>query len=303
MRPVTTTLSAVALLAAAGPASAQAPAGHAHADAGPEISVGFSTFGPADVDVLTGDTVTWRVDGLRVHTVTAEDGSWSSSRIALGDAYMRRFDVAGSFPYSCVLHPGMRGQVDARTILLDPPAAPAAPGRAYPLSGRAALPQGTEIAIEGDSGSGFAPVATASVDDDGAFSAELVPRSSATYRAVAAGASSDPVQLLVLDRKVQASASRRGRRVTIRATATPASPGVTAVLQLRLRERFGWWPVRRARLDAASGARFRLKLGRGVPARVVLTLPDGATVLAESPPILGRAPKPEKDPHHHPRSP
>jgi plastocyanin len=301
MRRTTTGLCSLALLAAVAPATAQAQAGHGHATGGPEVSVGFNAFGPTDVGILTGDTVTWRVDGARVHTVTADDGTWSSSRIALGDAYRRRFDAEGSFPYYCVLHPGMRGQVHARTILLDRPAAPAAPGRAYPLSGRAALPEGTEIAIEGDTGTGFAPVATAAVDGDGAFSTELVPRTTGTYRAVARDGSSDPIQLLVLDRTVQASASRRRGRLSVSASVTPASPGSTVVLQLRLPERFGWWPVRKTRLDARSTARFRMRLRRRVPARVVLTLPDGATVLAQSATLGVGARNHEKEPHHHPR--
>jgi hypothetical protein len=54
------------------------------------------------------------------------------------------------------------------------------------------------------------------------------------------------------------------------------------VLQLRLPERFGWWPVARRRLDARSRATWVLHPRRSVPARVVLTLADGATVLATS---------------------
>jgi hypothetical protein len=54
------------------------------------------------------------------------------------------------------------------------------------------------------------------------------------------------------------------------------------VLQLHLPERFGWWPVRRARLDGSSRARFVVRTRRRVRARVVLTRPDGATPLALS---------------------
>jgi hypothetical protein len=66
------------------------------------------------------------------------------------------------------------------------------------------------------------------------------------------------------------------------ATVTPAAPGSTVVLQLRLRERFGWWPTRTLRLDSKSHARFVIHRRSSAPARVVLTLPDGATVLATS---------------------
>lgn len=48
----------------------------------------------------------------------------------------------------------------------------------------------------------------------------------------------------------------------------------TVVLQLYLKERFGWWPVATHRLDKRSRTTFR-PAQRGVRARVVLTLPNG----------------------------
>jgi hypothetical protein len=111
----------------------------------------------------------------------------------------------------------------------------------------------------------------------------VAPAATTAYRAVAGAATSPAVQLLVLDRRVGVAASRRGDRTTIRVHVVPASPRATVVLQLRLRERFGWWPVRRARLDARSRAEFRIRLHRRLRARVVLTLADGATALSRSP--------------------
>jgi hypothetical protein len=78
-----------------------------------------------------------------------------------------------------------------------------------------------------------------------------------------------------------AARQRAGRRL-IDVKASPASRGVRVVLQLRLRERFGWWPVARARLDRRSRARFTLRGHAGVPARVVSVGPDWATVLSQS---------------------
>ena len=63
---------------------------------------------------------------------------------------------------------------------------------------------------------------------------------------------------------------------------TPASAGATVVLQLKLKEHFGWWPVQVAKLDASSRVRFTLPRGRKVPARVLLTASDAATELARS---------------------
>jgi hypothetical protein len=76
-----------------------------------------------------------------------------------------------------------------------------------------------------------------------------------------------------------------GAQVTIQAdTGTGFVPVTTAtvVLQLNLRERFGWWPVQQKTLDRSSRASFLVRPPYRAPARVVLTLPDGATPLAVS---------------------
>jgi hypothetical protein len=226
--------------------------------------------------------VRWSNDSVRDHTVSADDGTWSSARLDTGEAYSHRFDDAGAVPYYCKLHVFMRGVVNVRRILLDAPREPGAPGRAYALRGRAALPAGAPLTIEADAGAGFQPAAQTTVDADGTFATDVVPQTTSTYRAVSGSETSRPAQLLVLDRKLAASGRTRGRRVTVSASVAPASPGATVVLQLRLKERFGWWPVARAKVDHHSRASFRLRLAHRYRARVVLTLADGATQLAQS---------------------
>ncbi|MEA2286100.1 MAG: hypothetical protein QOJ21_2143 [Solirubrobacteraceae bacterium] len=258
-----------------------------HGETGPATAnlgtgIGFDAFAPPQVDVLAGDTVTWTNRSVRQHTVTSVDESWSSDRLFPKDTFAHRFDAAGAFPYFCRLHPFMRGEVDVHRLLITPPAAPAAPGRPFPIDGRAALPAGGSVSIEADDGTGFRPAGNAIVAGDGTFSTTVTPRTVATYRAVAGAEASPAVQLLVLDRRISARARTRGRSVVVSARVTPASAGTTVVLQLRLPERFGWWPVARAKLNGASAARFAVRLRRRVPARVVLTLPDGATSLATS---------------------
>jgi hypothetical protein len=90
------------------------------------------------------------------------------------------------------------------------------------------------------------------------------------------------VQVVVLDRSMTLHATRAGAGTVLRATVAPASPHGHVVLQLFLPEHFGWWPVRKARLDGASSARFVVRTRRRLQARVVLTLPDEATRLAVS---------------------
>jgi plastocyanin len=277
---------AVALVALSCPAAAQMGhdmhGGTSGAEGGQGISILFDVYSPTRIDVLAGDTVRWTNRSVRAHSVSADDGSWDSARLLPRGSFSRRFDAPGTATYFCTLHTFMRGEVDVHTVLLDAPAEPGAPGRAYTLRGRAALAPGATVSIEADDGSGFHPVATATVDDEGTFDVDVVPRTTTMYRVVAGDETSPPVQLLVLDRKLTASARGGGRHIVVSAQVAPSSPGADVVLQLRLRDRFGWFPVAHARLDRSSRARFRIALRHRVPARVVLTLSDGATPLAIS---------------------
>ena len=167
-------------------------------------------------------------------------------------------------------------------LLLDAPGQAAAPNHPFPLAGRAALPAGTPVSIEADSGAGFAAVSSTTVGDDGSFATRISPTTTATYRAVAGAVTSDPVQLLVLDRQISLAVQRAHGRIHLTASVTPATRGGRIVLQLYLPERFGWWPVQTAKLGSRSGASFTLHTKRPLKARVRYTLPDGATALATS---------------------
>ena len=145
------------------------------------------------------------------------------------------------------------------------------------LTGRAAAGIGS-ITIEEDTGGGFRAVASA-VAAGGTFKATVHPSANATYRAVAGTDTSPPVQVQVSNRS-DIAVKVSGRR--LRVHVDPANPGAKVSLQLKLRERFGWWTVARARLDRRSDARFVVHRSRPVRARVVLTQSDGWTILATS---------------------
>jgi plastocyanin len=274
------------LAALAGPAASTAQMEHMQDAAGDQaaatVPILFGAFGTPRVDVLAGDTVRWMNTSIRVHTVTADDGTWASGRLPGDDKFTHRFDTVGTATYYCMLHPFMRGEVDVHDVLLAVPTEPGAPGRSYVLHGRSSAPSGTDVGIEADSGAGFQPAGHTTVDADGTFTTQIEPMTTASYRAVVGGETSPAVQLLVLDRKVAASASGKGHGVTVSARVAPASNGAPVVLQLRLPQHFGWWPVARAKLNGDSVARFSLRLAHRYPARVVLTLRDGATALAVS---------------------
>jgi hypothetical protein len=251
---------------------------------GSAVSIGFATYAPAALDVLVGEPVTWANDSVRAHTVTADDASFDSGRLISGQRFTRAFTAEGEVPYHCELHAGMVGTIGVHTLLLDVPRHAAAPGRAFPLTGRAALPQGTSVVIEADAGGGFAPVGQASVRADGSYATAVTPATSGRYRAVAGTAASPEVPLTVLDHRITLAVRRlAGGRVALSTRVTPAAPGGTVVLQLFLPEHFGWWPVRQLRLGRDSRAAVVLRLRRRVAARLLLTLPDGATPLAITP--------------------
>ena len=274
--------AALALIALAS-SGALAMAQGAHQEAGGhEVSIGFSDFSPAHLDVLVGETVTWRNDSVRQHTVTARDDSWDSGRVGARAVFRRRFDQSGQVEYFCRLHV-IGGSLDVHSVLLDESPSPSGPGRPRELSGRAATEQGTEVRVEADTGAGFVPEATVTAEAGGGFHLDISPRVTTRYRAVLGAEASPPVTIVVLDRQVAVSTRPRGRRRTlVRARVTPASPGVSAVLQLRLAHRFGWWPVARAHVNRNSRVRFAIPRGRPHKARVVLTLADGATITAAS---------------------
>ncbi len=251
-------LALIVFAGLAAPAQADPP--------GTGVPIYFAAFGTPKVAVLAGDSVTWHNDSVRAHTVTSVDGSFASIRIVATDSFSHRFDTVGAAAYYCSLHPAMRGEVDVYRALLDAPSYAAAPGRPYLLTGRAA---GTSVTIQPGG-------VKANVAADGTFSALVRPVTSTSYTAVVDGDSSPPVQVLVLDRKVTASA--RGRTVT--ASVAPGTPGATVVLQMHLKEHFGWWPVATGTLDRQSRVRFTVN--RRARARVVLTASDGATPLARS---------------------
>jgi hypothetical protein len=238
------------------------------------VLIAFAAFGPPQTTVLAGDTVTWTNQSVRKHAV---DGpGFDSPELFNGDAFSHEFDTPGVVDYYCRIHVFMRGEVDVFRVLLDTPTTPASTGRPYTLRGRASLPAGTTFPILADDGS---TAATATVGDDGEFSTTVVPSATASYHAP----DGNTIRLDVLDRKVSAAAVRHGSRITVAASVAPAAPGATVVLQLKLKERFGWWPVAQAKLDAQSRVRFTLRRRRGAIARVAMTLPDGATQLAVSP--------------------
>ena len=91
----------------AGPAPSVAPAATASAS----VTIQDFAFGPGSISVAVGSTVTWTNQDSVSHTVTADDGSFDSGRLAQGATFSRTFDTPGTYTYHCAIHPSMTGTI------------------------------------------------------------------------------------------------------------------------------------------------------------------------------------------------
>lgn len=76
-----------------------------------EVSIRGGRFSPATVTVGVGEAVVWTNDDDLDHTITAEDGSFESGKLKARGRFQHRFARAGTFSYSCALHPREKGRV------------------------------------------------------------------------------------------------------------------------------------------------------------------------------------------------
>jgi plastocyanin len=75
------------------------------------VSAKGLAFTPSTVRIAKGGTVTWKFeDNPTPHNVTAADGSFKTDNLTSG-TYSHTFTTAGSFKYSCTIHPSMKGTV------------------------------------------------------------------------------------------------------------------------------------------------------------------------------------------------
>ncbi len=75
-----------------------------------QIVVKNNSFDPSATTVPVGSIVTWTwAQGSVVHNVMFDDGQKSADQST--GTYSRLFDKAGSYPYTCTIHPGMTGSV------------------------------------------------------------------------------------------------------------------------------------------------------------------------------------------------
>ena len=68
-------------------------------------------FNPSTLTVPVGTTVKWTNKASVTHNVTSATAVFSSGAMGNGATFSFQFNTAGTYPYTCTLHPGMAGTV------------------------------------------------------------------------------------------------------------------------------------------------------------------------------------------------
>ena len=76
-----------------------------------EVKIDNFSFGPADVTVPVGTTVTWTNRDDIPHTVVSTDKVFKSKVLDTDEKFSFTFSKAGTYPYFCSIHPKMTGKV------------------------------------------------------------------------------------------------------------------------------------------------------------------------------------------------
>ena len=107
------------------------------------VSMGDNFFQPQSINVQVGQAVEWKNNGNLPHTATADTGAFDSGLVMKTKAFSQVFEVAGTFPYACAVHPEMVGTVVvAAAAPAETPAPTAAPAASNPNppAGQPAVP-------------------------------------------------------------------------------------------------------------------------------------------------------------------
>lgn len=76
-----------------------------------EVWIQSMAFNPGNITVPVGTKITWTNKDAVTHNVTSTTNAFSSGSLVNGAAYSYTFSTAGTFPYTCTIHPSMTGTV------------------------------------------------------------------------------------------------------------------------------------------------------------------------------------------------
>jgi plastocyanin len=77
----------------------------------PDVKIDNFTFGPSDVTVKAGSTITWTNRDDIPHTVVSTDKVFKSKVLDTDDHFSYTFASPGTFTYFCSIHPKMTGRI------------------------------------------------------------------------------------------------------------------------------------------------------------------------------------------------
>jgi len=80
-----------------------------------EVKIGNFTFGPQELKVKSGTTVTWINEDDIPHTVVSPN-NFRSKALDSEDKYSFTFTTPGTYKYFCSLHPHMTGTIVVEAV-------------------------------------------------------------------------------------------------------------------------------------------------------------------------------------------
>jgi plastocyanin len=83
----------------------------ASAAGGSQVVIKDFMFTPTSLPVKAGGTVTWLNKDEEPHTVVSDTGLFHSSAMDTNDSYSFKFDEAGTYHFTCSIHPRMIGTI------------------------------------------------------------------------------------------------------------------------------------------------------------------------------------------------
>lgn len=83
-------------------------------------------YNPNSIEIRSGDTVSWSNDDTAAHTVTSgtpdgPDEMFDSGLFMAGSTFEFTFDKSGIYPYFCIVHPWMTGEIIVNEIMVKEP--------------------------------------------------------------------------------------------------------------------------------------------------------------------------------------
>jgi plastocyanin len=77
-----------------------------------EVTIQKNTFVPERIEVKRGATVRWtNAERRTTHSILFPAENLESERLLPGEAWERRFERPGTYPYTCGPHPEMKGVI------------------------------------------------------------------------------------------------------------------------------------------------------------------------------------------------